>query len=80
MLLWLEKEDEKDGIQLCIEDWNNEWYKDESVVERRNQFETLEDFCVEFIKVNPMYWTGHRNAAVVSLLWWSGEKFEVLCK
>jgi hypothetical protein len=27
-----------------------------------------------------MYWTGRRNAAVVSLLWWSGEKIEVLCK
>ena len=79
-LFWLEKEDEKDGIQLCIEDWNNEWYKDESVVERRNQFETLEDFCAEFIKVNPMYWTGHRNVAVVSLLWWLGEKIEILCK
>ena len=80
VLFWLEKEDEKDWIDLCIEDWNNEWYKDESVVERRNEFETLEDFCSEFIKVNPMYWSGHRNLAIVSELWWPGEKIEVLCK
>ena len=79
-LFWLEKEDEKDWIDLCIEDWNNEWYKDESLVEWRNQFETLEDFCSEFIKVNPMYLSGHRNAAIVSELWWPGEKIEVLCK
>ena len=78
-LFWLEKEDEKDGIDLCIEDWNNEWYKYESVVEWRNEFETVEDFCWEFIKENPMYWTGHRNAAIVSLLWWPGENIEVLC-
>ena len=78
-LFWLEKEEEKDWIDLCIEDWNNEWYKDESVVEWRNQFETVEDFCSEFIKENPMYWTGHRNLAIVSELWWPGEKIEILC-
>lgn len=78
-LFWLEKEEEKDWIDLCIEDWNNEWYKDESVAQWRNQFETVEDFCWEFIKENPMYWTGYRNAAIVSLLWWPGEKIEILC-
>ena len=78
-LFWLEKEEEKDWIDLCVEDWNNEWYKDESVAEWRNQFETVEDFCAEFIKENPMYWTGHRNLAIVSELWWPWEKIEVLC-
>lgn len=78
-LFWLEKEEEKDGIDLCIEDWNNEWYKDESVVEWRNQFETVEDFCSEFIKENPMYWTGHINSEIISELWWTGEKIEILC-
>ena len=64
---------------MSVEDWNNEWYKDESVVEWRNQFETVEDFCSEFIKENPMYWTGHRNLAIVSELWLTGEKIEILC-
>ena len=77
-LFWLEKDEKIDWIQLCVEDWNNELYKDESVVEWRNQFETLEDFCSEFIKVNPMYWE-HRNLAIVSELWWPWEKIEVLC-
>ena len=79
-LFWLEEENKKSWIDLCIEDWNNELYKDESVVEWRSQFETVEEFCTEFIKVNPMYWSGHRNAAIVSLLWWPGEKIEVLCR
>ena len=78
-LFWLEKQEEIDWIQLCIRDWNNVLYKDESVVEWRNEFEAVEDFCGEYIKVNPMYWTGHRNAAVVSLLWWTWELIEVLC-
>jgi hypothetical protein len=27
-----------------------------------------------------MYRSGHRNASIISLLWWSGEKIEVLCR
>ena len=88
-LFWLEKEEEKDGIDLCIEDWNKiikNWdndpmlHEDESLIEWRTQFDNVEDLCKEFIKVNPMYWSGHKNESVISLLWWSGEKIEVLCK
>lgn len=80
-LYWLEKEEEIDWIELCVEDQNNNpmLYEDESVIEWRNEFETLEDFCWEFIKVNPMYLSGHKNAAIVWLLWWLWEKIEVLC-
>lgn len=79
-LFWLENEEKIDWIQLCIRDWNNVLYEDETVVEWRNQFETIEDFCDEYIKINPMYWSGHRNAAIVSLLWWPWELIEVLCE
>jgi len=88
-LFWLENEEEKDGMNLCIEDWNkiiDNWdydpilYEDVSLIEWRNQFDNVEDLCNEFIKVNPMYWSGHRNTSIVSLLRWSGEKFEVLCR
>ena len=88
-LFWLENEEEKDGMNLCIEDWNKiikNWdnnpilHEDESLIEWRNQFDNVEDLCKEFIKVNPMYWSGHRNASIISLLWWSGEKIEVLCR
>jgi len=88
-LFWLEKKEEKDWIESCIEDWNNiikNWdndpllYNDESLIQWRNEFNNLEDLCREFIKVNPMYWTGHRNAAIVSELWWSWKLIEVLCK
>ena len=80
-LFWLEKEEEKDGIDLCVEDWNNWIIKenDIDIVDWYNQFENVQDFCAEFIKVNPMYQTGHRNLAIVSLLWWNGEIIEVLC-
>ena len=88
-LFWLENEEEKDGMNLCIEDWNKiikNWdndpilHEDESLIEWRNQFDNVEDLCNEFIKVNPMYWSGHRNTSIVSLLWWSGEKIEILCR
>ena len=88
-LFWLENEEEKDGMNLCIEDWNKiikNWdndpmlHEDESLIEWRKQFDNVEDLCKEFIKVNPMYWSGHRNSSIVSLLWWSGEKIEVLCR
>ena len=88
-LFWLENEEEKDGMNLCVEDWNKiikNWdndptlHEDESLIEWRNQFDNVEDLCKEFIKVNPMYWSGHRNASIISLLWWSGEKIEVLCR
>ena len=89
VLFWLENEEEKDGMNLCIEDWNKiikNWdndpmlHEDESLIEWYNQFDNVEDLCKEFIKVNPMYWSGHRNASIISLLWWSGEKIEVLCR
>ena len=88
-LFWLENEEEKDGMNLCIEDWNKiikNWnndsilHEDESLIEWRNHFDNVEDLCKEFIKVNPMYWSGRRNASIISLLWWSGEKIEVLCR
>ena len=88
-LFWLENEEEKDGMNLCIEDWNKiikNWdndpmlHEDESLIEWYNQFDNVEDLCKEFIKVNPMYWSGHKNASIISLLWWSGEKIEVLCR
>ena len=88
-LFWLENEEEKDGMNLCVEDWNKiikNWdndpmlHEDESLIEWYNQFDNVEDLCNEFIKVNPMYWSGHRNTSIVSLLWWSGEKIEVLCR
>ena len=88
-LFWLENEEEKDGMNLCIEDWNKiikNWdnnpilHEDSSLIEWNNQFDNVEDLCKEFIKVNPMYWSGHRNTSIVSLLWWSGEKIEILCK
>lgn len=80
-LYWLEKEEEIDWIQLCVEDWNKWVIKenDVDIIDWFNQFETVEDFCAEFIKVNPMYWSGHRNLSIVSLLWWPWEKIEVLC-
>lgn len=80
-LFWLEKEEEIDWIDLCIEDWNKWVIKenDVDIIDWYNQFETVEDFCAEFIKENPMYWTGHRNLAIVSELWWPWEKIEVLC-
>ena len=64
-------------MNLCIEDWNkiiDNWdydpilYEDVSLIEWRNQFDNVEDLCNEFIKVNPMYWSGHRNTSIVSLL------------
>ena len=76
----LEKEEEKDGIQLCVDDWNK-WViqeNDVDVINWYNQFETIEEFCWEFIKINPMYWE-NRNLAIVSELWWNGEIIEVLC-
>ncbi len=88
-LFWLENKEEKDGMNLCIEDWNKiikNWnndpilHEDESLIEWRNHFNNVEDLCKEFIKVNPMYWSGRRNASIISLLWWSGEKIEVLCR
>lgn len=88
-LFWLENEEEKDGMNLCVEDWNKiikNWdndpilHEDESLIEWYNQFDNIENLCKEFIKVNPMYWSGHRNTSIVSLLWWSGEKIEVLCR
>ena len=48
------------------------------VINWYNQFETIEEFCWEFIKINPMYWE-NRNLAIVSELWWNGEIIEVLC-
>ena len=89
VLFWLEKEQEKDWINSCIEDWNNIiknrdsdpiLHEDESLIEWRRKYDNVEDLCREFIKVNPMYMSGHENAAIVSEIWWSGEKFEVLCK
>ena len=79
-LYWLEKEEEIDWIQLCVEDWNKWVIKenDVDIIDWFNQFETVEDFCAEFIKVNPMYWE-NRNMAIVSELWWPWEKIEVLC-
>lgn len=79
-LYWLEKEEEIDWIQLCVEDWNKRVIKenDVDIIDWFNQFETVEDFCAEFIKVNPMYWE-NRNMAIVSELWWPWEKIEVLC-
>lgn len=80
-LFWLEKEEEIDGINLCIEDWNKWVIKenDVDIIDWYNQFETVEEFCWEYIKVNPMYMSGHRNLAIVSVLWWNGEVIEVLC-
>ncbi len=54
-------------------------HEDESLIEWRNQFDNVEDLCKEFIKVNPMYQTGHINSAIISELWWTGEKIEILC-
>ena len=88
-LFWLENEEEKDWMNLCVEDWNKiikNWdndsilHEDSSLIEWHNQFDNVEDLCEEFIKVNPMYRSGHRNTSIVSLLWWNGEKVEVLCK
>jgi len=88
VIFWF-KEEKKDNIDLCIENWNNvikNWDKDpmlngdESLIEWRNQFDNVEYLCEEFVKINPMYWTCHENVPVGSLLWWSGERIEVLCK
>ncbi len=87
-LFWLEKEEEKDWIELCIEDWNKiikNWdkdsmlHEDESLIEWHNQFDNVEDLCREYIKENPKYRTGHRNSGIISELWWSWEKIEILC-
>ena len=46
------------AIENCINSRNNDpkLYEDESVIELHNQFETTEDFCIEFIKTNPMFY------------------------
>ena len=53
-------EDNRDSkaIEKCVDSWNNDpmVYEDESTIERHNQFETTEDFCAEFIKVNTMFY------------------------
>jgi hypothetical protein len=81
--LWLyslEKEEEINWIQLCVDDWNNWVIKenDVDVVDWYNEFNSVEEFCEEFIKVNPMYWE-NRNLAIVSTLWWSWDLIELLC-
>ena len=76
----LEKEEEINWIQLCVDDWNNWVIKenDVDVVDWYNEFNSVEEFCEEFIKVNPMYWE-NRNLAIVSTLWWSWDLIELLC-
>lgn len=46
------------AIENCINSRNNDpmLYEDESVIELRNQFENIEDFCTEFVKSNPMFY------------------------
>lgn len=46
------------AIENCINSRNNDpmLYEDESVIELYNQFETTEDFCIEFVKTNPMFY------------------------
>lgn len=46
------------AIENCINFRNNDpmLYEDESVIELYNQFETTEDFCIEFVKTNPMFY------------------------
>lgn len=77
----LENEEEKDGIQLCVEDWNKWIIKenDIDIVNWFNEFDSVEDFCEEFIKINTGYWE-NRNKAIVSELWWTWEVVEVLCR
>jgi hypothetical protein len=42
---------------LCIEDWNKGVIKenDVDIINWYNQFNSVESFCEEFVKVNPMY-------------------------
>ena len=54
-------------------------HEDESLIEWHNQFDNVEDLCREYIKENPKYRTGHRNSGIISELWWSWEKIEILC-
>ena len=53
-----EHEKETNAIKNCVNSRNNDplLYEDKSVVDRHNQFENTEDFCAEFIKVNPMFY------------------------
>lgn len=46
------------AIEKCVISRDNDpmMYEDESNIDRHNQFETTEDFCAEFIKVNPMFY------------------------
>ena len=77
----LENEEKKDEINLCIESWNNDsdFYGDESILERRNQFETVEDFCAEFVKVDSISSSDQENISVVKDPWLK-ENTEILCR
>ena len=77
----LEKVEEKDEIGLCVDarDNNPMLYEDKSLIERYNRFENVDDFCSEFIKVNPMFWE-NRNQPITTNLWWNLENLEILCR
>ena len=54
----LRNEENKKAIENCINSRNSDptLYEDESVIELYNQFENTENFCIEFIKANPMFY------------------------
>lgn len=64
----LKNGENKKAIENCINSRNNDptLYEDESLIEFYNQFESTEDFCIEFVKTNPMF---YNNAIGIDESW-----------
>lgn len=54
----IEESEDFEAIEKCVDSWNNDpmIYEDESVVKWHDQFESTEDFCAEFVKINQMFY------------------------